>query len=59
MKETLKDKFNTIKTNVKEKWDQTSDADKAKIKQDIKDRNLSGVADTMKQGFNKGGTGKV
>lgn len=59
MKETLKDKFNTIKTNVKETWDKTSDTDKAKIKQDIKDRNLSGAADTLKQGFNKGGAGKV
>jgi hypothetical protein len=57
MKESLKDKFNTIKTNVKDAFDKTSDADKMKIKQDIKDRNLSGISDTVKQNFNK--TGKV
>jgi hypothetical protein len=58
MKETLKDKFNTLKTNVKETWDKSSDADKTKFKKDIKDRNYSGVADTVKQNFNKG-SGKV
>lgn len=58
MKETLKDKFNTVKTNVKEAWDKTSDADKSKIKQDIKDRNISGAADTVKKNFGQG-SGKV
>lgn len=58
MKETLKDKFNTVKTNVKDAWDKTSDADKSKLRQDIKDRNISGAADTVKKNFNQG-SGKV
>lgn len=53
MKETLKDKFNTIKTGVKQAWDKTTDEDKAKIKQDIKQRNYSGLANTVKDSFNR------
>lgn len=55
MKETLKDKFNTIKTNVKQSWDKTSDADKAKIQSDLKDKNYSGAAKTVKENFIKPG----
>lgn len=55
MKESLKDKFNTIKTNVKQTWDKTSDADKAKIQSDLKNKNFSGAADTVKENFNKQG----
>lgn len=58
MKESLKDKFNTVKTNVKEAWDKTSETDKSKLQQDIKDRNISGAADTVKKNFNQG-SGKV
>ncbi len=58
MKETLKDKFNTVKTNVKEAWDKTSEADKSKLQQDIKSRNISGASDTVKKNFNQG-SGKV
>jgi len=58
MKEELKDKFNTVKTNVKDAWNKTSDADKAKLKTDIKDRNISGVSDTVKKNFGQG-SGKV
>ena len=55
MKETLKDKFNTIKTNVKDAFDKTSDADKAKIQSDIKGKNYSGAADTVRQNLNRNG----
>lgn len=55
MKETLRDKFNTVKTNVKNTWDKTSDADKAKIQKDVKDRNFSGAADTLKENYGKQG----
>lgn len=55
MKESLKDKFNTIKTNVKQTWDKTSDADKAKVQSDLKNKNYSGAADTVKENFSKQG----
>jgi hypothetical protein len=55
MKETLREKFNTVKTNVKQAWDKTTDEDKTKIRKDIKDRNYSGLADTAKDSFRRSG----
>lgn len=55
MKETLKDKFNTIKTNVKQTWDKASDADKTKVQGDLKDRNYPGAGQTVKDNFIKPG----
>lgn len=55
MKGTIKDKFNNIKTNVKDAWDKASDEDKAKLKSDIKNRNYSGIVNTAKDNFKKSG----
>jgi uncharacterized protein YjbJ (UPF0337 family) len=55
MKEELKDKFNSIKTNVKNTWDKVTEDDKSKLKQDIKDRNYSGAINTAKDNFQKNG----
>ncbi len=55
MKEELKDKFNSIKTNVKNTWDKVTEDDKSKLKQDIKDRNYSGAINTVKDNFQKNG----
>ena len=55
MKEELKDKFNTIKTNVKNTWDKVTEDDKSKLKQDIKDRNYSGAINPAKDNFQKNG----
>lgn len=50
-KEQLKGKFNDIKGNVKQAWDKTSDADKSKVKEDLKNKDLSGASDTVKKNF--------
>jgi hypothetical protein len=55
MKETLKEKFNTVKTSVKQAWDKTTDADKASIRKDIKDRNYSGISNTARDSFKRSG----
>lgn len=53
MKETLKDKFNTIKTNVKDAFDKTT-ADRSKINRDaLKDKGLTGSSGSVKSDFNK------
>lgn len=55
MKEGLKNKFNTVKSDVKEAWNKTSEADKTKIQKDIKNRDVSGATDTIKENFRKQG----
>ncbi|WP_408098379.1 hypothetical protein ACJVC5_05570 [Peredibacter sp. HCB2-198] len=55
-KEELKGKFNDIKGNVKEAWNRTSDTDKNKVREDLKNKNYSGAADTVKKNFDKGTT---
>lgn len=55
MKETLKNKFNEIKTNVKDAAAKVSDADREKIKTDVKGGNYTGAADTLKDNFRKEG----
>ncbi len=53
MKESLREKFNSLKTGVKQAWEKTTDEDKARIKKDIKDRNYSGLASTAKNSFGR------
>lgn len=55
MKETLKDKFNQIKTNVKDAANKISDTDKTKVKSDVKSGNYRDAADTLKENFRKEG----
>lgn len=55
-KGNLKGKFTEIKGNVKDAWNKTSDADKAKVREDLKNKDYSGAADTVKKNFNKGTT---
>lgn len=55
-KENLKGKFNEIKSNVKDAWNKTSETDKAKVKEDLKNKDYSGAADRVKKNFNKGTT---
>ena len=50
--ETLANKFDNIKGNVKKTWDKTSDADKSKVKDDLQKKDYSGAADTVKKNFN-------
>ncbi|WPU65441.1 hypothetical protein [Peredibacter starrii] len=56
MDEALKGNISGIKGTVKKAWDKTSEADKTKIKEDLKNKNYSGAADTIKKNFDKGTT---
>lgn len=53
MKETLKDKFNKVKTNVKQTFDQATADDKGQLNKDIKQRNVSGVSGDTKEGYRR------
>ncbi len=53
MKETLKDKFNKVKTSVKQSYDQATADDKTQINKDVKQQNLTGQRDQQKPGFQR------
>lgn len=50
MKESLKDKFNKVKTNVKQTFDQATADEKAQLNKDIKQGNVSGGSQQQKEG---------